>query len=69
MSQLRDFLSADGAKNLSWFWPSTLQGWGSLTVTCTVEFVCMAHQFILLLLVPFALPVDSGRWWFEHSMS
>ena len=69
MSQFRVFLSVGGAKNLSWCCPSTLRGWGSLTMTSTVEFVCMAHQFILLLLIPFGFRVDSGGWWFEHSMS
>ena len=38
-------------------------------MTSTVKFASMAHQFILLLLIPFALRVDSGGWWFEHSMS
>ena len=43
MSQLRVFLSVEGAKNLFWCWPSTLRGWGSLNMTFTVEFLCMAH--------------------------
>ena len=69
MVQLRVCLSAEGAKNFSWFSLSPLQGWGSLTPTSTGKFVYMAHHFILPRLNPFGLRVDSERWWFEHSMS
>ena len=62
------FLSAERAKNVSCFWLSPFRGWGCLTMTSTVKFVFMAHQFILLLLNPFNLKVDSEGWWFEHSM-
>ena len=69
MSLLRVFLSAEGAKDVSWFWLSPLRGWGSLTMTSTGIFVCMAHNFILLRVNPFGLRVHSDGWWFEHSMS
>ena len=29
----------------------------------------MAHNFILLWLNPFNLDIDTGAWWFEHSVS
>ena len=68
MSLLQVFLSAEGAKNVSWLWPSPLRGWGSLTMTSTGIFVCVAHHFILLWVNPIGLRVDSEGWWFEHSM-
>ena len=68
MSELRVYLSAEGAKNVSWHWLSPLRGWGSLTVTPTDIFIYMAHHFILLRLNPFGLRVDREGWWFEHSM-
>ena len=58
VSWLRVCLSAEGAKNVSWPWPSPLRGWGSLTMTFTGKFVYMAHHFILLRLNPFDLKVD-----------
>ena len=69
MSWLRVCLSAEAAKNVSWPWVSPLRGWGTLTMTSTGIFVCVAHHFILLWLNPFGLRVDSEGWWFEHSMS
>ena len=33
------FLSAEGAKNVSWSWLSPLCGWGSVTMTFTGKFV------------------------------
>ena len=32
-------LSAGGAKNVSWPWPSLLRGWGSLNMAFTGKFV------------------------------
>ena len=49
------FLSANGAKNVSWLWITPLQGWGSPTMSLTGLFVYMAHHFILLQLNPFDL--------------
>ena len=63
------YMSAEGAKNVSWPWLSPLRGWGSLTMTSTGKFVYKAHHFILLWLNPFGLRVDREGWWFEHSMS
>ena len=68
MSQLQVGLSTEGARSVSWPSLFRVQGWGSLTVTSIGKFVCMAHQFILLWLNPFALSVDSEGWWFEHSL-
>ena len=48
MSQLRVCLSAEGAKNVSWPWLSPLRGWGSLTMTSTCKFVCIAYNNISL---------------------
>ena len=47
--------SLEGVKNVSGFRLSPLGGWGSLTMTSTGIFVCMAQQFILLLLNPIGL--------------
>ena len=69
MSQLRIFLSAEGAKIISYFWLSPLRRWGSLIMTSIGKCVYMAHHFILLRLNRFALRVDREGWWFEHSMS
>ena len=69
MLSLRVGWSREGAKNVSWFRLSSIRGWGSLTMTSTGKLVCMAHQFILLLLNPIGLRVDSERCWFVHSMS
>ena len=69
MPSLRFGCSGEGAKNVSCFRLSPLGGWGSLNMTSTGKFVCMAHQLILLLLNPIGLRVDSERCWFEHSMS
>ena len=66
---MRVGLSVDGAKDVSWLWLLLLRGWGSLIMLAAVNFVCMAHIFILLWLNPFGLRVDSAGWWFEHSMS
>ena len=63
------WLSAEGAKNVSWPWLFPLRGWGSQTMTSTGKFVQRAHHFILLRLNPFGLMFDSDRWWVEHSMS
>ena len=52
-------LSAEGAKNIFWFWLSPLRGWGGLTLTSTGIFVCVAHHFISLWLNLFDLRVDS----------
>ena len=68
LSQLRVSLSAEGAINVSWFWPSCLQGWGSLNMASTCKFVYMADHFILLQLNPFGHKVDREGWWFEHSL-
>ena len=69
MSQLRFCLSAEGAKNVSWRWLSLFGGWGTLTMTYTVKFVHMTHDFILLRLNPFGLRLDREGWWFEKSIS
>ena len=37
MSWLRVCLSAEGAKNVSWPWLSSLRGWSSLTVAFIVN--------------------------------
>ena len=55
MSQLRVWLSAQGAKNVSWLWLSPLRGWGSLDMESTGKFVYMTHHSILLLLNPFSI--------------
>ena len=39
MSLLRVWLSAEGAKSVSWPWLSPLRGWGSLTMAFTGKFV------------------------------
>ena len=62
-------LSAEGAKNVSCPWLSSLRGCRSLTMALTGKFAYMAHHFILLRLNPFGLRVDREGWWFEHSMS
>ena len=36
---MRVWLSAEGAKNVSWPWLSLLRGWGSLAMTFTGKFV------------------------------
>ena len=41
VSWLQVCLSAVGAKNVSWSWLSSLQGWGSLTMAFTGKFVCI----------------------------
>ena len=69
MYKLRVCLSAEGAENVFWPWLFAIRGCGSLTMTSTFKFVCMAHHFIFLLLNPFGLMFDSEGWWFEHSMS
>ena len=69
MSQFRVGLSAEGAKNVSWFWLSSFRGWGSVNMTSTGKFLCMSHHFILLWLNPFGPRVDREGWWFEYSMS
>ena len=69
MSQLPVCLSAEGSKEVSWFWLCPLRGWGSLTMTSSGKFVCMAHHFILLWFNPFGLRVDNEGWWLEHCMS
>ena len=58
MSFLRVFLSAEGAKNVSWPWLFSIRGWGSLTMTSTGKFVYKSLHFILLRLNPFGLVVD-----------
>ena len=63
------FLSAEGAKNVSWLWLSLLQGWGSFTMAFTGESVYIAHHFILLRLNPFDLRADRKGSWFEDSAS
>ena len=68
LPQLLVCFSAEGAKNVSWFWLSPLGGWGSPTMKFTGKFVYMAHHFILLRLNLFYLTVDRERWWFEHSL-
>ena len=56
ISWLRDLLSEEGAKNISWLWLSPLQGWSSLTITFTGKFVYMAHHFLSCYSsIPFAL--------------
>ena len=69
MSKLQVFLSAVGAQNVSWLWPSPLGRWDSLTMTSTGNFVCMAHHLIFLWLSPFGFRVDSEGWWLEDSLS
>ena len=69
LSWLRVCLSAESAENVSWPWLSALRGWGSLTMTCTGIFVCVAHHFILVCLNPFGFRIDRELLWFEHSMS
>ena len=59
MSYLCVGLSAEGAKNVSWFWISPFRGWGSLIMTSNGKFVHMVQYYILLQLNPFALRVDS----------
>ena len=66
---LRVCLSAEGAKNVSWPWPSLFRGQGSLTMAFTAKFVYMAHHFIMLRLNPFGFRADREGWWFEHSVS
>ena len=63
------FLSAEGAKNVSFPWLSLLLGWGSVTMKFAGKFVYMGHHFILLRLNPFGLEFDREAWWFERSMS
>ena len=69
VSQLRVCLLAEDAKSISWPWSSPFWRWGSLLMSLTVEFLSMAHKFILLWLNPFDLRVDGERWCFEHSVS
>ena len=68
VSELWVCLSADSAKNVFWRWLSPLQGWGSLTMACTGQFLYVAHHFILLRLNPFDLRVDREGQWIEHSV-
>ena len=68
ISWLRDSLSEEGAKNISWPWLSPLQGWSSLTMTFTGKFVYMAHHFILLQLNPFCLMIDREGLWLQYSI-
>ena len=60
-------MSAEGSKNVSWPWLSSLRGWGSLIMALTGKFVYMAHHFILLRLNPFDVSVGREGRWFEHS--
>ena len=60
-------VSAEGSKNVSSPWLSSLRGWGSLIMALTGKFVYMAHHFIVLQLNPFDLSVDREGRWFEHS--
>ena len=69
MLWLRVYLSAGGAKNVSWPWLSPLQGWDGLAMTFSGKFVYMIHHFILLCLNPFGLRFHREGWWFDHSMS
>ena len=56
MSELRVCLSAEGAKNVSWYWLSLLWGWGSLTMAFTHKFVCTYLSICLPTYLPACLP-------------
>ena len=56
MSELRVCLSAEGAKNVSWYWLSLLWGWGSLTMAFTHKFVCIYLSICLPTCLPACLP-------------